>query len=551
MLIGHYYYKKETNDRYFSPSFRKTLSPLTDENFFSVIDSITPVCPLSKEDAGYKDWKGENLPLLYFTNKPKRPDEESSTYSTGYAMIDVDNMPNKRLESSHPSVVAINYTGNGTHFIIRGVFGSTPREWQLQYNRYAWEIFNELTSQYGAVKFDGRLSLCYWGCFIWGGRDNWVLNTKKVPDYKPENIELTEAQLEQIYDAGSYTLADCTTAKGKGNVKKQKASTCSLSLREYAEYTGISNEMREDFFSLSYTEYLDIYSIQYDRITGTTQNYDWYTDYQGNVYEMGKANGTKVMLWQPWMKNPNTVPKNDDGTPDYRIQKGHRRASIYWRALQTSQLTRDHINPNHILFDAVNWCVHYCVDGVKFPKRELLQQVCNAVNRRDTYKSCLKKDPRKFISGDEMLDSETGEIVDMTRTDKIAANARCRKTERIKETAMEWNPNLSFEENLEEVRNWSYGMRNATKRTILKYLKTAQTMPELVKEYPWLLDLTFHKAGRSKEPITIKNSESGEMLEFDSKEDCMRYIGIKSRRTFTKFLLGQTKYNKTYEVLTK
>lgn len=197
------------------------------------------------------------------------------------------------------------------------------------------------------------------------------------------------------------------------------------------------------------------------------------------------------------------------------------------------------------------WCVHYCVDGISFPKRELLQQVCNAINRRDTYKSCLKKDPRKFISGDVMLDSETGEIVDMTRTDKIAANARCRKTERIKETVMEWNPDLSFEENLEEVRNWSYGMRNATKRTIMNHLKTAQTMPELVKEYPWLIDIPFKGAGRIKEPITIKNIESGEVFEFKGKEECMKHLNIKSRRTFAKFLQGQTKYNKTYKILTK
>ena len=75
-------------------------------------------------------------------------------------------------------------------------------------------------------------------------------------------------------------------------------------------------------------------------------------------------------------------------------------------------------------------------------------------------------------------------------------------------------------------------------------------MPELVKQYPWLTDIPFKSVGRSKEPITIRNTESGEVFEFESKEECMNHLNIKSSRTFAKFLQGQTKYNKTYEVIT-
>ena len=545
-MIGHYYYFKETNDEHFSPSYTKTLSPLTEVNFFSVIDTIPPTCPLKKEDKDYKEWKQENLPLVYFTQTSKRPKGDSAVHATGYAMIDVDNLPNLRCESNHPAIVATNYTGNGTHFFISGVFGQTPREWQLEYNKFAWEIFCELTAKYGDLKFDGRLSQFDWGCYLWGNRDNWIFNIGKVPDYKPAKIELSEEQLSLIYDKDSYWIAGSTRAT-KGKVEQK--STDDDTIRELADFRGISPEMRNDFCSLRYTDFLEKYSVQYSKITGTEQEFEWYTDYEGNIYEMGKTNGQKVVLWEIWMQNPHNVPKGSDGKPDYRIQEGHRRQSIFKRALQTSQFTHDHLDPNHILYDAVLWCVNCCVDGLKFPKKELLEQVCNAISRSSTYGCRLYTDPRQFISGSITLDNETGEIITMRKGDKIAANTRCRKTERIKEVVKVWNPILNDEENIEAVRSWIDGMEHITERTLKSYLKSAQNMPELLDEHPWLNDLAFKKAGRCTEHIGIKDLQSGELIRFESKKDCMDWLGIKSRRTFTKFLEGLTKYNTTYEVV--
>lgn len=545
-MIGHYYYFKETNDEHFSPSYTKTLSPLTEVNFFSVIDTIAPTCPLKKEDDEYKEWKQENLPLVYFTQTSKRPKGDSAVHATGYAMIDVDNLPNLRCESNHPAIVATNYTGNGTHFFISGVFGQTPREWQLEYNKYAWEIFCELIAKYGDLKLDGRLSQFDWGCYLWGNRDNWIFNKSKVPNYKPAKIELSEEQLSLIYDKDSYWIAGSTRAT-KGKVEQK--STDDDTIRELADFRGISPEMRNDFRSLRYTDFLEKYSVRYCKITGTEQEFEWYTDYEGNTYEMGKTNGQKVVLWEIWMQNPHSVPKGSDGRLDYRIQEGHRRESIFKRALQTSQFTHDHLNPDHILYDAVLWCVNYCVDGLKFPKKELLEQVCNAISRSSTYDCRLYLDPRQFISGSDRIDEETGEIVSMGKGDKIAANARCRKTERIKEVVKVWNPDLSEEDNIEAVRSWIDGMEHTTERTVKSYLKSAQNMPKLLEEYPWLKDLSFKKAGRCTEQIGIRNLQSGEVILFPSKKDCMAWLGIQSRKTFVKFLEGLTKYNTTYEVV--
>lgn len=545
-MIGHYYHFKQTNDRCFAPSYTKTLLPLTQVNLFNVIDTITPTCPIKKEDEGYKEWKQMNLPLVFFTQSSRRPRGESAAQATGYAMIDVDNLPNVRCVSNHPAVVATNYTGNGTHFFIGGVFGQTPREWQLEYNKFAWEIFRELTDKYGDLKFDGRSSQYDWGCYLWGGRENWNVNFNRNIDYKPTDIVLSEEQLNLIYDKDSYWLAGSTRAT-KGKVEQK--STDDDIIRELADFRGISPEMRNDFRSLRYTDFIDKYSVQYSKIIGTEQVFDWYTDYEGNTYEMGKTNGQKVVLWEIWMQNPHNVPKGSDGRPDYRIQEGHRRESIFKRALQTSQFTHDHLDPDHILYDAVLWCVNCCVDGLKFSKRELLEQVSNAISRSSTYDCRLYCDPRQFISGSITLDNETGEIITMRKGDKIAANARCRKTERIKELVKVWNPELNDTENIEEVRAWVDGMEHTTERTVKSYLKSAQNMPELLDEYPWLKDLLFKKAGRRAEQICIRNQQSGEVIRFSSKKECMARLGIKSRRTFVKFLAGSTKYNTTYEVV--
>lgn len=542
-MIGHYYYFKETNDGHFAPSYTKTLLPLTEVNFFSVIDTITPACPLKKEDKGYKEWKQENLPLVYFTESQKRPKGDSAVHATGYAMIDLDNNPNVRCVSNHPAVVATNYTGNGTHFFISGVFGATPREWQLEYNKFAWELYIELTAKYGDLKFDGRLSQYDWGCYLWGNRANWVVNGSPNLNYKPTDIELSDEQLNKMYDEDSYWVAGSTAKTSKEKDASEEV------IRELADYRGISTEMRNDYLSMRYTDFLDKYSKQYNKITGTEQEFEWYTDYDGNTYEMGKTNGQKVVLWEIWMQHPHDVPTGFDGRPDYRIQKGHRRESIFKRALQTSQFTHDHLDPDHILFDAVLWCVNCCVDGLKFPKKELLEQVSNAITRSSTYDCRLYTDPRLFISGSERIDKGTGEIIPMRKGDKIAANARCRKTERIKEVVKVWNPVLNDDENIEAVRSWIDGMEHSTERTIKSYLKSAQNMPELLDEYPWLKDLLFKKAGRCAEQICIRNQQSGEVIRFSSKKECMARLGIKSRRTFAKFLDGLTKFNQAYEVV--
>lgn len=538
-MIGHYYYRKLSKDKHFNPSYDAALLPLTNGNLFELLGCITPSCPLSKADTGYKQWKQNNLPIVYFTNEPHRPKGDTTNTATGYAMVDVDNLPDVRLECNHPSIVATNHTGNGTHFFIYGVFGDTPQEWQQNYNLYAWEIYNELTAKYGdhQLKLDGHQSQYYWGCYLWGGMDNWVFNNHNDKGYFPAHVALSDVQPNTMYDKDTYWVS------GKENATGSTLINCVGGA--IVAHRKISIEMLTDFRMLRYTDFLDRYCNQYDKITGTQQEFTWYTDYMGNTYEMGKTNGQKVVLWEPWMQ----VSKNGN----YKIAKGHRRRSIFNRALQTSQFTHDFLNPDHILYDSVLWCVCYCEDGLKFPKNELLEQVESAISKHYNYKCVLYVDPRKFISGTALVDNETGEVKPMTKNDKIAANARCRKTERIKEVLNIWNPNLTDDENIAEVRTLVDGMDKATQRTIKSYLQTAQTIEQLVTGFPWLKDLKFNtnERGGQKQQIKLLNKETGETIEFESKQKCMEWLGVKSRKTFSKFIDGQTKLNKRFEVLKK
>lgn len=560
--IGHFYITPSHGS--FSPSYSTKLNELNDDNFNAVLGRITEQCPYKKgksdtEDGLYYNWKQKHLPLVFFTLLPSRPHNDRIIQPSGYACIDIDNCDTK-FDTDHPAVTCINYTGNGTHIFIHslGLVCSTPQQWQDEYNRIAYQIWEELNEKYDTkVKFDGRCADIGQGCFLWN--TNWFGKAGKDGSYDPTyhspDLYVSSTTIEQMYTR--YTPAKQVATKsvikvdGKIRQKERVFWGDSDILNGLADHSHIAQEIKEDFLQMSYTDFLDKYSEKYNKITGTVDEFEWYEDYNGNRYEMSKTNGQKVVLYEIWMKNPYSVPKGADGKPDYRTQKGHRRESIFKRALQTAQYTNEHLNPDHILFDAVLWCVTTCVDGLKFPKKELLEQVCNAIARRNTYECRLYTDRRMFISGSDMLDKATGEVVSMGKGDKIAANARCRKTERIISVVKAWKADKSIDENIESIRAWCDGMQKTTKRTIVSYLVAAQKMPSLVNAHPWLKDFEVQpqSRGRCKQCISILNKVTGEIIEFAAKQECMEYLGIANYQSFSNFLKGKTKLNKTYEVI--
>lgn len=56
------------------------------------------------------------------------------------------------------------------------------------------------------------------------------------------------------------------------------------------------------------------------------------------------------------------------------------------------------------------------------------------------------------------------------------------------------------------------------------------------------------KSGNAKKSITIKRISDGEILSFETKGECMKYLNT-SPNTFSKFIKGQSKLNKKYTIL--
>ena len=497
-------------------------------------------CPYTKADgSNYDIFKRSYLPIIYFTDQPYRPDKESPVIPSGFCCIDIDNT-NTRFIITHPSVFAVNYTSNGTHIIAHSFdgWGSTNRAWQQTYDRMAFIIQQGLENEYGIVKFDGKCSVYYQGCYVW--KTDWWFNDNFDPYYRLPDTYPTQAQIEGLYTKTRIPVQDTTikTAKGVVTVK-----TKSDEIKSLADHLRISDGVQSDFLSLNYSDFLKKYADTYEPFTDEEPVFTEYTDYDGNVYSMCKTNGTLVKFWLPFMK------KGARGT-DCRIKKGHRRNSIFTRALSVSQHSGGGLDPDRILFDAVWWYETWCDHSEgQLDKREFLLTVSNAIAKREHYECRAMVDRRSFISGNCMIDADTGEVIPMDKGRKIAANAKCRRTDRIVSVVREWNPNMSVEENIEEVRAWCDGMEKTSERTIVGYIRAAQKMPRLVEDHPWLATISFNGRGRSSKPVKVRDIESGEVHTFESVKACMEGLGIKTRRTFTLFVEGKTKLNRRFEVI--
>lgn len=300
-------------------------------------------CPYTKADgSNYDIFKRRNLPIIYFTNQPYRPDKESPVIPSRFCCIDIDNT-STRFIITHPSVFAVNYTSNGTHIIAHSSdgWGSTNSAWQQTYDRMAIIIQRELENEYGLVKFDGKCSVYYQGCYVW--KTDWWFNDNFGPYYRLPDTYPTQPQIEGLYTKTRIPVQDNTIKTAKGVVT---VITKSDEIKCLADHLKISDGVKSDFLSLNYSDFLKKYADTYEPFTDEEPVFSEYTDYDGNVYSMCKTNGTLVKFWLPYMK------KGARGT-DCRIKKGHRRNSIFTRALSTAQHSGSDLNPDRILFDAV------------------------------------------------------------------------------------------------------------------------------------------------------------------------------------------------------
>lgn len=538
IIIGHYGTSAYTDKD-------SLLSPLTQENFNQVVEKVKP---WNENLESYRVYK-TSLPILFFTHNTSRPKKGEPIWCSGYGCIDIDD--GGRYVSEHPAVCCINYTPHGTHIFFHwdGSWGRTAKEWQDTYNSITYEIWREIQENEGKViQFDGHSSSPYQGIFLWN--TEWVGNKAFNREWQKTDHFLSSSTLEEMYKEGSY-----------------KAFTPSTpSIYEWVEGNiNLNSDMKEKFNRLSYQEFLSQYETTYQPTRGTRPLFTPYTDYEGNIYDMYETKGRAVRMWMPWMRNH----KNEDGTliSDFRIEKGGRRRSLWLHLSQVKQYLGSTLTLPQLLYDAVYWVRNYCKDAENFSKKELMETVYNRwkidIGEDNDY---LLPDPRRFITGSRRWDTETGEEVGMEKGDKIRANAKCRKTERIRLVVKMYDPEKTMEENLQAINSWEEDLlpHSLNLRLMKDYLLKASLMEDLKEEYPWLENVKIEKMSKEekgrkggriggkksspKKEIVIKDKQNGKISHFKSKTECREWLRCSSD-TFCRFLNGSSKFNYRYEVV--
>lgn len=522
------------------------LTEITTDNFKTLLEYVCsiPECSCTKESdkTRYNEWKRTKLPILFFTLINSRPETDTAAASSCFALIDIDGDCTHYV-SEHPCIYYTNYTKNGTHFIIHSdALGSaeTPMEWQDVYNSIAYEVWYELCCKYKRdIKLDGNSSRHSQGCFLWN--TEWVENNSVDFRWMPSERYLTDTVIGEMYAENTYSRQTINTSrKGTKKVEKPNNAETISDLARISNYR-ISSQALKNFNICSYNEFIARYSEKYTITTGTIPVFSEYTDYLGNTYDMFKTNGQMVTLWQPYMRH---IEGND-----CKIREGGRLKSLLSHLKELCMFMHDNLDPDYVLFDAVHWIERYCDNPMSFSKSELMSAVTTALNTHSLFnEKTLHTDKRMFITGDCKIDTTTGEVSYMSKNEKIAANSRCRKTERILEVIRLYDPSKNVEDNIKFIQDqYIEGVSDKSYRTILNYIQTAKSVPDLVNEYKWLENIQI-KAGKPVKPIVILDISANRSLYFKSVKECKQFMNTNSK-TFSKFLKGCSNLNKTYKIL--
>lgn len=492
------------------------------------------VCQYTKADDSkpgkpYSSFKSLYLPIIYFTSSGYRPDKESPVIPSGFCCLDIDDS-DTRYVITHPAVFAINYTANGTHIITHSsdCWGGTNKEWQETYDRMACEIQSSLKHSYDIVKFDGKCSVYYQGCYVW--KTDWWFNPHFDPTYILPDTYPSKEQIEGLY------------TKKRKSVQDNTVKTKTEKLTELTDYIKIPDEVADDILSMQYNDFFEKYHGEYGHFEDEQPDFKWVKAYNGKTYLMCETNGTLLKFWLPYMV------KGARGM-DCKIKKGNRRASVFNRALSTAQYSGDNLNPVKILTDAVWWYVTWCDRSVdELDKQEFLENVSNAIAVRHSYERKPMVDKRGWISGEFMIDTVTGEYIPMEKGQKIAACQECRKTERIEDMLRDWDSSLPYEDSIADVMSWC-GIKS--RKTVISYLLTAKANEEYVARFPFLKDIKIKQGrGRSTQEVTIEDIANGAVYTFKSHKECMAFLGI-NKASMSRFLKGNSRLNNKYKVIRK
>ena len=522
MIIGNYLLTATSTD---------TPQVLDDIHLLDVAYRLKAACPFRKDDGDvYFNWKLANLPIVWFTHAGRRPRKsDRHLYPTGFALIDIDCGPGIEIETHHPAVYAVNRTKNGVHILVHAMgFGGTNKGWTDTYHSVAFSVWSELHKKHTDIRLDPKSRFITQGCFLWN--TVWRLNEGFNPKWKPPQESVAQEILDLMYTSHVEDTSE----------EPNSSNTFNLSDKDIAR-SGFSDELLRNFQKMDYGTFLEYYGDDFSIVTGDTPRFTPHTDYEGNVTEMCRSDGSLSSIWFPYMSRG-----GGNVTAHGRIKKGHRRVSIYTHLVRVCKfLGEDRIDCDYLLYDAVSWVHRCCEDGDRFPKKELFGEVVNAIAgwRTDT-KHNTYTDRRKYICGEFLIDPSTGEEVPMEKGTKIGRSAKMRKTDRILEVLYLWFPKCSFEENIAELLHHT----GLTRKTLLDYLRRAKANAEYVSRYPWLVNLKFPSRGGRNQGISIRDKDDGTVYVFRSKAECLAFLKV-SKPTFIRFTTGSSKLNRRWELL--
>ena len=555
ILLGHYWHNAATCYA------RVTLIPMDNDEFNRVIKYVNTIEQFEGKtvingnaNPKYKKWKAEHLPLLFFVNNSRRPSaDDTACCPSGYACVDIDNLPNTRIDITHPAVQFVNYTRKGAHIYIYSpsLLTTSPLKWQDAYNRIAITIYDEIRAEHHDVKFDGRLSQITWGCYIWGGK--WVMNRNASYDYTAGDILVTDEDISRMYTGYIPAKAGVTIKRvnNKGNMRvtcEEEAVESTANGKTWTEALislGVDAGMLNDFNHLPLAKFIHKYYGKYEPIHEAKPVYQEYECYDGSVCEAAILGGQLPKTWRPY-------------DPNDKVKKGKRRHTLYnhlvkakqqltWLASdENTRAEKEGYDPNRLLFDAAHFSYCFFEYGKEYDKNKIRRCLHGALIYIDS-EDRKSYDKRNISIGKMGTDTETGEYREIGTRDKIRNAPKVNKTERMKLVLKQCRGELALKENIVLIQTDGVGGTDSlSERTIKDYLKRAKTNPKMLKEYPWLASVEF---SGNKKAVTIRNRHSGETRTFKTVKECCETLGISEKTYHTKFKKGKGDSAKDWEVV--
>lgn len=525
------------------------------------VDSAEPFSGEPKTADGrtndrYKAWKRTNLPILYFTLSETRPSKDDTACNpSGWAMIDIDNLPNTSIMVMHPSVKFINYTRNGAHVFVYSpslLESRTPWSWQNEYNKIAVQIHNEIKAEHPNVKFDGNLSRICWGCYIWGGEYWRNPNSDISFSERAGDIFVTDDDIKTIYEGYTQEKESKTLKNVNDNSAIQHVEVETEGGEEKIAKTwtklllslGIDSEMMRDFNHLSLKNFIHKYYGRYEPIHESKAKTRAEELYDGTVCEVAWVDGRLPKTYRPYKPENKAEPHKRRKTLYNRLLNA--KQQLKWLASDENTIAEKEVyDINRLLFQAAWYAYCFLVDGERYGKNKIRRTLHSVLIAKDT-EDRKTYDKRKTAMGEMCADSETGEWRKMTTNEKKANAPKAGKTKRIEKVLKQWNPRLSVKENIEALRvDGVEGTDSLNARTVIDYIKRAKNNPNTVDRHPWLADIVFG----NRKSVRIRNKVSGEVLEFKSAKECYERLGISKNTYHTKFLKGNGEAAVEWEVL--